>query len=928
MQSRLIPLWLLVSLTLGHTAPIADAAQAGDLTFHVGEEGFISAWLTLGPFVQPRGRSLTALAALDPLKAAEIDVPPRRGAFLKRSVWEATYSKKKSVSFTGKRPAIIHLAAVLETDTAGRFLLATGSDGPISVWLNGERVLYRDAKRKSVPDSDLTPLRLSEGANLIIIKLASDRPGRWRLFARLMTADFTPADRVTIRLPGAATPLRRVIEKTGVVAVTRKLDLAKGAVSLAARVVFPGARPVIEETALAARFIGVDAPPPVAKRADAFNLDIGTFLFDKEGLPAALEVRVGSALLSARTGLRMRDVKQLASVYENLKTAEAREGSERTSLESLAWRLEHLSGLVEAGDEDTPYLTREIGNTVRMARLFAIGDDPYYDRRAQVQRRGYRSRIDGKLHYYALYVPPMWREESDKRFGLVVALHGLNGTPMKTMQSIFGRPLAEDETKLHKERYPQPIDGAPFFVVTPEGFGSSGYMAFGEQDVLEVLEQVTERYRIDADRIYVTGASMGGIGAASLPLHFPDRFAAAAPLCGYHSQFVRSGLKGLTFTPWERFLLEQRSNAMWAANGRHLPLYLVHGTEDSPIHSRVLANEYRRLKYAVRFDVLNAGHNVWDETYRNRGIFKHFRPYTRVAHPRRVTFRTASLRYRGAHWLRLDDLEDWGAWAFADAEWREDNTVRVTTKNVDGLTLRNDDTLSGRREVRFDIDGQVIAPPPGVDWQLKKTEAGWSLGRATCEGYCKRPGLAGPIRDALYEPLLFVYGTGDKAEETLSRRLISYLRRPLAGVTVDWPVKADREVTDADMENHSLVLVGTPKNHRILQRIANALPVRVDGDRVTVGERQYAGDTLSAAFIHPNPLNPERYVVVHTGTSPSALFYADHLPDIVPDYVVYDGTAWQWKRGKVLMGRQVLTAGFFDERWRVRNRTGSTPPGK
>jgi predicted peptidase len=40
---------------------------------------------------------------------------------------------------------------------------------------------------------------------------------------------------------------------------------------------------------------------------------------------------------------------------------------------------------------------------------------------------------------------------------------------------------------------------------------------------------VTKRYRIDENRIYVTGLSMGGFGTWALTMAYPERFAAIAP---------------------------------------------------------------------------------------------------------------------------------------------------------------------------------------------------------------------------------------------------------------------------------------------------------------------------------------------------------------------------------------------------------------
>ena len=67
-------------------------------------------------------------------------------------------------------------------------------------------------------------------------------------------------------------------------------------------------------------------------------------------------------------------------------------------------------------------------------------------------------------------------------------------------------------------------------LVSPHGCGTTEYRGIGENDVLCVLEEVRKRYRVDDDRVYLTGHSMGGTRAAYLALHHPDQFAAVAPL--------------------------------------------------------------------------------------------------------------------------------------------------------------------------------------------------------------------------------------------------------------------------------------------------------------------------------------------------------------------------------------------------------------
>ena len=133
-----------------------------------------------------------------------------------------------------------------------------------------------------------------------------------------------------------------------------------------------------------------------------------------------------------------------------------------------------------------------------------------------------------------------------------------------------------------------------------DAHGNAMYRDLGEDDVMRVVEWAVANLPIDRQKITITGPSMGGIGAAAIPLRFPGTFVATAPLCGYHSYFVRRDTAGRPVRPWERLIAEERSNVSWAYNGMKLPMWIVHGTKDLPeTNSGVLIDRYKALGYPL-----------------------------------------------------------------------------------------------------------------------------------------------------------------------------------------------------------------------------------------------------------------------------------------------------------------------------------------
>ena len=188
---------------------------------------------------------------------------------------------------------------------------------------------------------------------------------------------------------------------------------------------------------------------------------------------------------------------------------------------------------------------------------------------------------------YLLYLPEGYGTEPDRRWPLILFLHGRgeSGSNLGLVKRHgLARRLAEGLA-------------LPAIVVSPQ-CPAGGWWA---TDVLgALLDEVSEQYAVDADRVYVTGLSMGGYGTWALALRYPERFAAIAPVCG-------------------------GGDPARACTIRRLPVWAFHGAKDDVVafeRSEEMVAALRACDGNVQFTVYpDARHDSWTATYANPELY-------------------------------------------------------------------------------------------------------------------------------------------------------------------------------------------------------------------------------------------------------------------------------------------------------------------
>ncbi len=127
---------------------------------------------------------------------------------------------------------------------------------------------------------------------------------------------------------------------------------------------------------------------------------------------------------------------------------------------------------------------------------------------------------------------------------------------------------------------------------------------------------------------------------------------------------------------------------------------------------------------------------------------------------------------------------------------------------------------------------------------------------------------------------LIVYGT--LKDRSAQREAAAHLARKIQRrwSNFDVPVKADTEVSDADLKGHHILLVGRPDTNAVAARLVKGLPVTFGPASFVLRGESYAHAGSAVVVAGDNPLSPRYSVVVFAGLGAEATWQCvQRLPE-------------------------------------------------
>lgn len=289
----------------------------------------------------------------------------------------------------------------------------------------------------------------------------------------------------------------------------------------------------------------------------------------------------------------------------------------------------------------------------------------------------------------SLSVPQSYEPTRD--YALIVCLHGAGFTG-----------------EAYLDRWKSRL-GEGYILACPTYPAGAWFTRPAEDLVLATVKVVQQRYRIDPNRIFLSGMSNGGIGAWLIGMHHAPLFAGLAPMA--------SGIDDVLFPFLE--------------NLRTTPVYIIHGSQDQvmPVElSRKLAGELKNLGYPFiyrehdRTHAMAGGHFFPREELPE--LVKWFDNQRRTPVPKTVTVVRDASHLLTFGWVRIDATDQIASFSEDLIDKRDDsirhrtyarltaqvtgpNRIDVQTDRVRQYTLYlNEDLVDLSKPVVITTDGQ------------------------------------------------------------------------------------------------------------------------------------------------------------------------------------------------------------------------------
>jgi hypothetical protein len=476
------------------------------------------------------------------------------------------------------------------------------------------------------------------------------------------------------------------------------------------------------------------------------------------------------------------------------------------------------------------------------------------------------SRLDNSLQRYTIQLPRSY--STDRQYPLIVLMPGKRyelGLPDFQNRG-FGQGWEEE---------------AIFVTFSCRGVTLGSYI--GEAAFLEALDVILQAYRVDEERIYLTGYSNGAYAAWAMAQAYPSRFAAIAVISG---------------APHPKHLI----------NLLNMPILNVCGDQDY-LFAQAYTAPVTELPSDHFKGVVERQSNHWD-THELRlldGVLGWLMQWKRDVVPQRIAYRTERGRHNRAYWLELTRMDENEEYAELYGEMSATGELDIEAVHAEEFIIHLSQevmplelaqvrigarifVLDLREYSRFRFVKTYSHKRPSPEYRLIAEREEESSECFSKESDAKKEivdsksvgrnvlshgmGVLDVYMDRLHIVLPSSYATPE--EEQAVRRTANALASPRTAtwnpyIGVHYPVVSSNDITEEALADSNVICVTSGlSRHELLQKHQADLQITCTEEGYTLGGDFTAGE-YCLSYIQPSPWSATQQMLVVATNSPRML---------------------------------------------------------
>ncbi|MBN1186624.1 MAG: hypothetical protein JXB49_30385 [Bacteroidales bacterium] len=462
--------------------------------------------------------------------------------------------------------------------------------------------------------------------------------------------------------------------------------------------------------------------------------------------------------------------------------------------------------------------------------------------------RTYVSEIDNQPQYFIIHIPRDF--DIQKKYPVVFQIPYKVGSNFHYLESmrVADMQLIENLQDV--------ADNNDIIIVEPfaREVGIPNFNGIEVADFFEVLNTICLDYKVDMNRIYFIGSCQGAHKALKIAVKYPDMLAGMA--------FISPLFQDPYGYRFKNEWIENGEPLNYISNIQNIPLLIIHSSKDGhmPVESSDNFAQYCVLKGMDNLEYRRLD-DVIDQYYWSQysdDLVKFLLKYKKVNTPKKVSISSAQLKGSKAYWLEILQFGRKGT-ANLSAEIDVNNEVNIISKNVTSFSVNLE-------KLPYDNDKEITINENGVSVfkGIPKKSILTFNNELNRKIILKTSKIEGPFCDAFTHKFIIVVGTKGTLEENVRLKELGDTLVAMWNYKY-WngcAIKNDDDISNYDIIESNLILLGNEKSNSIIGKIKDELPLTIDRNGVVISENKVEGENLGFYMVYPNPLNKNRYAAL------------------------------------------------------------------